>query len=77
MVDNWNNKCQSHNAGRLGRTGCLPENLGVYNLDNDIVDAGNNDANNNTGGGDVMAGWASLLKNLMTHINDNLVVVGQ
>jgi len=73
IADNWNNKCLSHNASRICRD---PSDLGVWN---DVVvgsDAGNNAADNNTGPGGVMAGWASLIQDVLTHLNDNLNVIG-
>ena len=73
LVENWNNKCRSHNAP----INCDPTDLGVFNVDNDVADSGSNIADNNTGGGDVIAGWASLWKNLLTHLNDSLTVIGQ
>ncbi|MBI3379768.1 hypothetical protein HY029_03380 [Candidatus Gottesmanbacteria bacterium] len=88
VVDNWNDKCRSHNADRLtdplyrdGETGnktkdCDPANLGVLNDVFASSDAGNSTANNNTGPGSVMAGWASLVQNVLTHLNDNLNVIG-
>ncbi|MBI2617194.1 hypothetical protein HYW55_03620 [Candidatus Gottesmanbacteria bacterium] len=79
-VDNWNNKCQSHNADRIRNPwrpwsetdGCEPEYLGVFNTVNSVVDAGNNAGDYNTGGGSVMAGWASLMEAVQTHLNDVL-----
>lgn len=74
VVDNWNNKCGSHNADRLG---CKPEDLGVFNYDYDVADTGNNDADYNTAGGGVLTGFADLVKSLLTHLNDTLTVVNQ
>ena len=89
-VENWNNKCKSHNADRLGENNevdnfnwewpwkknhCDPEDLGVFNYDYDVVDTGKNDADYNTGGGDVFSGWADLWKSIKTHLNDTLTVI--
>ncbi len=72
VVDNWNNKCLSHNASRI----CTdPSDLGVFNDVYAKSDAGKNYADNNTGPGDVMAGWASLVQDVLTHLNDVLNVV--
>lgn len=91
VYDNWNNKCESHNAddrhwGRFGdasvevgpgpgpgpRPECNVNNLGVENDVESISDAGNSYADNNTGGGSVVAGWSSLMQSVMTHLNDVL-----
>ncbi|MBI3282873.1 hypothetical protein HYZ70_02245 [Candidatus Curtissbacteria bacterium] len=78
-VENWNNKCRSHNASRLGRDGkeCDPSDLGVFNYDDDLVNAGYNNADNNTAGGSVDAGWTQLYKSLLTHLNDSFNVIEQ
>lgn len=82
VVDNWNNKCKSHNANRLiddifkDPAECDPANLGVLNDVEAKSDAGNSDADNNTGPGEVMAGWALLVQDVLTHLNDNLNEIG-
>lgn len=73
-VDNWNNKCKSHNADRLE---CDPSDLGVFNYDDDVADTGNNVADYNTGPGGVVSGLADLVKSILTHLNDTLTVIQQ
>lgn len=79
LVDNWNNKCQSHNAddrfGNRTADSCDPNDLGIFNDINSVVDAGNNDGDYNTGGGIVMAGWASLVEAVQNHLNDTLTML--
>lgn len=79
VVDNWNNKCRSHNANDRfgeGENGtCDVNDLGVVNIDTDIVDAGNNTADTNTGGGAVLTGVADLWKSILVHLNDSLTVI--
>lgn len=78
VVDNWNNKCRSHNADdRFGRGNetCDVNDLGVINIDTDVVDAGNNTADTNTGGGSVLTGMADLWKSILVHLNDSLTVI--
>lgn len=78
LIDNWNNKCQSHNAdARFGTPGAVPvpcdvNDLGIINDVNDSVDAGNNNGDYNTGGGVVTAGWSSLVESILSHLNDVL-----
>src|SRR3989337_291416 len=70
LVDNWNNKCRSHNADRLEENPfederededeCEPENLGVLNDVEVKSNTGKNDGDYNTGGGSVTAGFAEL-----------------
>lgn len=74
LVDNWNNKCESHNADRLK---CDPSDLGVFNYDNDEANTGDNDSDYNTGGGGVATGLADLVKTLLTHLNDTLTIIEQ
>jgi hypothetical protein len=95
-VENWNNKCKSHNADRLDsidklfgdvgnfltgsydqnhRDHCDVEDLGVFNYNNDVANAGSNLADYNTGPAEVATGWTSLLKDLSTRMNDTLVVI--
>lgn len=86
-VENWNNKCRSHNADRLGdqvtglsspeKGNCDPGDLGVFNYNTDVADTGYSVANYNTGPSGVMSGLADLLKNIAVHMNDNLVVIGR
>lgn len=76
VVENWNNKCRSHNANRLGRK-CHPRKLGVFNQDHDVANTGNNASDYNTGGGSVASGLAELVKTLLTHLNDTLTVITQ
>jgi hypothetical protein len=87
VVDNWNNKCESHNADRFGNwhwdwrlkkfvwDDCDPADLGVFNEIESISNAGGNDSDYNTGGGGVVAGWSELLEAVMTHLNDTLTVI--
>lgn len=86
VVDNWNNKCKSHNADRLGdgydalttgTNGCDPADLGVFNYDNDEVNTGENAADYNTLGGGVATGLSDLVKSILTHLNDTLTVIEQ
>jgi hypothetical protein len=74
VFDNWNNKCKSHNADdRFGSNKtCDVNDLGVENDVESISDAGSNNADNNTGGGEAVAGWSSLIQSVMTHLNDVL-----
>lgn len=76
-VQNWNNKCRSHNADRLGERGCDPRDLGVWNYNDDLANAGYNNADGNTAGGVVSAGWTSLYKSVLTHLNDTLTSIVQ
>jgi hypothetical protein len=86
VVDNWNNKCQSHNADRLesifhhrrsnvDEEGCDVEDLGVWNFDYDVANTGDNVSDFNTGGGAVDTGWTSLWKDISTRLNDTLTVI--
>jgi len=75
VVENWNNKCQSHNADRLGDEECDPEDLGVINKDVDYASTGENASDYNTGGGGAATGFASLWKELVTRLNDTLTVI--
>lgn len=74
LIDNWNNKCRSHNADdRFGNNrDCDVNDLGIINDVNDSVDAGNNNGDYNTGGGIVTAGWSSLVESVLSHLNDVL-----
>lgn len=74
IFDNWNNKCQSHNADDRFDD-CDVNDLGVFNTIDSVTDAGSNVSDNNTGGGSVMAGWASLFQEVLTHLNDNLNMI--
>ena len=85
VVNNINDKGKSDNCDRIthpldgrGYTdgGCNPAYLGVLNDVSAYSDAGNSSADNNTGPGSVMAGWASLVQDVMTHLNDNLTQLG-
>lgn len=76
VVDNWNNKCKSHNASRLGYP-CNPSDLGVFNYNHDVVNTGESDSDYNTGGGSVASGLADLIKTVQTHLNDTLTVIMQ
>lgn len=71
LVNNRNNKCSSEDIQRIGCS-----NLGVFNDIDATSDAGNSDADNNTGPGSVMAGMASLIQSVLTHLNDNLSQLG-
>ena len=92
VVDNWNNKCESHNADRLDhplyshrgynltlsdheKGECDPENLGVLNVVEAEAETGESVADFNTGGGGVMSGYAELLQQVLTHINDTLTEI--
>ena len=81
QVDNWNNKCESHNADRLDyplwwsrwnhkSEGCDPENLGVLNDVEVESETGDNESDYNTGGGAVDTGWAEVWQQVLTHLND-------
>lgn len=76
LVDNWNNKCRSHNAddrfGNGTQGSCDVNDLGIFNDVDSISDAGSNYGDYNTGGGSVMAGWASLMESVNSHLNDVL-----
>lgn len=84
-VENWNNKCRSHNADRIdgipgytgeyNRPGCDPEDLGVFTYNYDVVDTGNNVTDFNTGGGVLATGWTNLVKTVATYMNDTLVQI--
>ena len=86
VVDNWNNKCLSHNAddqfghtvyweGEWKRDGCDVRDLGVRNDVDVKTETGKNDANTNTGGGDIMSGFADLWQQVLTHMNDTLTQI--
>ena len=86
VVDNWNNKCRSHNADRLGsyydwegnwhdKNECDVKDLGVFNYDLDVANTGNNTADENTGGGALSSGWTNLYKTIQTRLNDTLTVI--
>lgn len=79
VVENWNNKCKSHNAltvdGELDP--CDVRDLGVVNNVNAGSDTGRNLSNVNTGGGSVWAGMAELLQNVMVHANDTFTAIQQ
>lgn len=86
-VENWNNKCKSHNADRLDRhygfevdggvknEKCNVEDLGVFNYDLDVANTGNNTSDTNTGPAFVDTGWTNLLKTITTRLNDTLTVI--
>lgn len=85
-VDNWNNKCKSHNADdqfgdwvRWGkhwfRKDCDVTDLGVFNDVYADSDTGYNLANTNTGGGGVLSGYADLLQQVLVHMNDSLTEI--
>jgi hypothetical protein len=81
-VDNWNNKCESHNAedlvtryGRTYKVGCEPWLLGVNNDVEVKSDTGNNEADTNTGGGEIYAGFADLMQQVLVHMNDTLTEI--
>jgi hypothetical protein len=76
-VDNWNNKCRSHNADRLGDPSCDPADLGVFNIVRANSDTGTNLANTNTGGGGVLSGMSDLLQSVLVHMNDTLTTIQQ
>lgn len=79
VYDNWNNKCKSHNAddqfGNGTAGSCDVTDLGIFNDVDSVADAGNSDADNNTGPGSVMAGWASLVESVLSHLNDSWNVI--
>lgn len=93
VVDNQNNKCESHNADTLAhllrrRLGgyfnssseepeCHPWNLGVTNDVDATSDTGNNDADYGTGPAGITAGMAELVQQVLTHMNDTFVRIGQ
>lgn len=93
LVENWNNKCESHNADRLDKPlwwrwfrgsnfintdhkeECDPENLGVLNDVEAESETGENNSDFNTGGGSVESGFAEMLQQVLTHLNDVLVEI--
>ncbi len=77
VVENWNNKCKSHNASSLGDYECDPRDLGVVNNDDDRANTGDNKSDFNTGGGATLTGLADLYKSIVTHINDSLTLINQ
>jgi microcystin-dependent protein len=89
VVENWNNKCKSHNADRLGendkssflnwwnRERCDVSDIGVFNDIEAGSVTGENKANTNTGGGDVLAGMSELLQSVLVHMNDTLTTIQQ
>lgn len=88
VVDNWNNKCKSHNASRLGgllddifttnpTVGCDPADIGVFNEVDAFTDTGKNDANTNTGEGSIVAGISDLLQSVKVHMNDVYTLIEQ
>ncbi len=72
LIDNWNNKCQSHNANDRFGSDCDVNDLGIVNDVDSSVDSGNNNGDYNTGGGVVTAGWTSLVESILSHLNDVL-----
>lgn len=90
-VENWNNKCRSHNADTLGhlteifsadaelwRPRCQPWNLGVTNNVDALAQTGDNSASTGTGPGSITDGWAQLVQAVKTHLNDSFTqVIGQ
>jgi hypothetical protein len=84
-VENWNNKCQSHNADRLDNPlwgwwsrdegNCDVDNLGVLNDVEAESDTGDNDTDYNTGGGSVESGYAEMIQQILTHMNDVLTEI--
>lgn len=92
-VDNWNNKCESHNADeqfggydhkdwewseiykRFVRKGCDVNHIGTFNNVDVKNSTGHNDADKNTGGGEINSGWADLWEQVLTHMNDTLVEI--
>lgn len=92
-VDNWNNKCESHNAddqlgenghhdyewsglfNRFVRKGCDVNNIGTFNNVDVSNSTGYNDADKNTGGGEVESGMADLWQQVLTHMNDVLTEI--
>lgn len=70
VVDNWNNKCQSHNM--LPPVECDPQDLGVVNDVESFAGTGANIGDYNTGAGDVVSGFAALVEQVVTHLNDVL-----
>ena len=83
VVDNWNNKCESHNADDLEwwnpwkhrKEECNPDNIGVFNDVEVDSETGDNEANTNTGGGSVMSGFAELMQQVLVHMNDTLTEI--
>ena len=83
VVDNWNNKCQNEDAHedwwwnpwRHEKVECDTGLLGVYNDVEVKSDTGKNDSDFNTGGGNVLAGFADLLQQVLVHVNDNLTEI--
>lgn len=54
---------------------CDVNDLGVFNFVESVSDSGNNAANTNTGGGGVVAGFAGLIEQVLTHLNDTLTEI--
>lgn len=52
-----------------------PNNSTVKNVDTDVADTGNNDADYNTGAGGVATGLSNLVKTILNHLNDSLTVI--
>ena len=83
VVDNWNNKCESHNADDLEwwnpwkhrKEECNPDNIGVFNDVEVDSETGDNEANTNTGGGSIMSGFAELMQQVLVHMNDTLTEI--
>src|SRR3989338_1349854 len=83
VVDNWNNKCRNEDANepwwwnpwKRVKQECNPAFLGVFNDVEVKSDTGKNDADYNTGGGSVLSGFADLLEQVLTHLNDNLTEI--
>lgn len=84
-VNNWNNKCRSHNASTIGylldtlvsdadirEVNCRPWDLGVTNNVDVVSDTGSNSASYGTGPATVLDGASSLISSTLTHINDVL-----
>ncbi len=72
LIDNWNNKCQSHNADDRFGPDCDVNDLGIFNDVQDTVDSGSNHGDYNTGGAVVTDGWSSLVESILNHLNDVL-----
>jgi hypothetical protein len=77
VVQNWNNKCKSHNASRLGKKGCDVSDLGIENKVRANSVTGENLADYNTGGGSVESGMAELLQQVLSHLNDTFTEIVQ
>lgn len=87
-VDNYNNKCYSHNADdqfgdwewswhlkKFVRRGCDVNDIGAFNYVEASNNTGRNDSDKNTGGSEINSGWAEVWQEVLTHMNDSLTEI--